>query len=133
MPLTRRGVNGAARQPGESGAVTAETAVVLPALVVVFAVLATGAQAVQRQLACADAARVAARLAARGESVDDVRRAAQSVAPDRAGVSVVRSDGLVRVTVTARVPLLGLGALPTVDVAGRAVAADEAADGEQPW
>jgi Flp pilus assembly protein TadG len=114
--------------------VTAETAVVLPVLVVVFALLVGGTRVVGAQLACEDAARVAARSAARGEPPGEVARLAGSVAPRGARVSVDRSDGLVQVEVTARVALPGpvLSGLPAFDVAGRAVAADEATVGTAP-
>ena len=53
---------------GEQGMVTAETAVVLPVLVVVLAVAVWVLAAVSGQLRCADAAGTAVRMAARGES-----------------------------------------------------------------
>lgn len=122
------------RHKGDDGMVTAETAVVLPVLVVVFALFVGGARVVGVQLACQDAARVAARSAARGETPGEVARLAGSVAPRGAHVSVARSDGLVRVEVTARVALPGpvLSGLPAFDVAGRAVAADETTVGTGP-
>ncbi|BBY81597.1 hypothetical protein MPUL_27550 [Mycolicibacterium pulveris] len=66
---------------------------------------------------CVDAAREAARLAARG---DDGAAAARSVAPDGAMLDVQREGGWVVATVTARSALL-----PGVTVAARAVAAVE--------
>lgn len=110
----------------EAGSVTAETAVVLPALVLVLALLVSGARAVSAQLACQDAARVAARAAARGEPAAEVARLARAVAPRGAAVAVDRDAGLVRVRVTARIaPFGAAAALPDVTVVGRAVAADE--------
>jgi Flp pilus assembly protein TadG len=111
----------------EAGMVTAETAVVLPALVVVLALLVGGVHALGAQLACQDAARVAARAAARGEPTAEVARLARAVAPQGARVSVAGEAGLVRVGVTATVRLPGpvLSRLPAFVVVGRAVAADE--------
>ncbi len=117
------------RRVDDAGMVTAETAVVLPALVLVLALLVGGVHTLGAQLACQDAARVAARAAARGESAAEVARLAQSVAPAGARVRVAGESGLVRVEVTATVRFPGplLSGLPALVVAGRAVAADEAA------
>jgi hypothetical protein len=111
----------------EAGMVTAETAVVLPALVVVLALLVGGVHTMGAQLACQDAARVAARAAARGEPPAEVARLARSVAPQGARVSVAGGAGLIRVGVTATVRFPGpvLSRLPAFVVVGRAVAADE--------
>jgi Flp pilus assembly protein TadG len=114
----------------DSGSVTAETAVVLPALVLVFALLVSGTRAVAAQLACQDAARIGARAAARGEPVSEVTRLARAVAPRGATVGVEQGGGLVRVRVAALVHPFGPAtALPDVVVVGRAVAADESAGG----
>ncbi len=69
------------------------------------------------QIRCLDAAREAARLAARGDDGSDVAR---SIAPDGAAVQLHRDGELVVATVTARSVLL-----PGVTVAARAVAAVE--------
>ena len=112
----------------DTGSVTAETAVVLPALVLVFALLVSGTRAVAAQLACQDAARVGARAAARGEPIGEVTRLARAVAPRGAAVGVEQVAGLVRVRVAARVHPFGpASALPEVTVVGRAVAMDESA------
>ena len=115
------------RRFDDTGMVTAETAVVLPTLVVVLALLVGGVHTLGAQLACQDAARVAARAAARGESAAEVARLAQSVAPAGAQVRVAGESGLVRVAVTATVRFPGpvLSRLPAFVVVGRAVAADE--------
>jgi hypothetical protein len=85
--------------------------------------------AVTAQLRCLDAAHLAARAAARGDADAAVRAAAARVAPDGAAVDVDRGDGTVEVRVSAQVRPFGgvLEALPGIPVAGRAVAADEAA------
>ena len=117
------------RLQGSRGSVTAETAVLLPALLVVLA-LAVGVLAcVAAQLACVDAARAAARAAARGDSPALVRATGRRLAPEGAVVVLRGDEGLVEVVVTARVRPFGHGlvALPAVDVRGRAVADVEGA------
>lgn len=91
----------------DGGMVTAELAVVMPAVVLVLLLVLAGVSAGVTQLRVADAARVAARQAAIGS--DDVAGAAQRVAP---GVSVgVERGEFTCVTVARRVPgpLGGLG------------------------
>lgn len=112
---------------GERGSVTAETAVVLPALVLVMVVLLGVAHLIGSQLAVEDAARVGARAAARGESDGVVTRLADSVAPAGSDVTVVRTGGLVTVSVRAVVRPLGptVRFVPSITVAAQAVAADE--------
>jgi TadE-like protein len=92
---------------GEAGMVTAETAVVLPVLLLVLAAAVAAVVVVGSQLRCVDAAREAARAAARGDSVAAVREVAARAAPPGAGTSVAESADTVRVTVTARVRPLG--------------------------
>lgn len=118
-----------ARGDPERGMVTAEIATTLPALAVVLVaavwVLAFGAA----QVRCADAAREAARAAARGEDAAVVRQVATEVAPDGAVVDVERSArGAITVEVSTEVPMPGPagGSLPSPSVLGRAVAWDEA-------
>ena len=71
------------------------------------------------QVRCVDAAREAARLAARGDD-GSAAIAAQRIAPDGAAVQLRRDGELVVATVTARSPLL-----PGVTIAADAVAAVE--------
>lgn len=95
--------------------VTAETAVALPALVILLGGLLVLIAAVSAQLRCVDAAREGARAAARGDAPGSVVRIARSAAPSGAQVSVSKGDTKVTVTVTARTPLLGgLGGSVTV-------------------
>jgi hypothetical protein len=81
--------------------VTAETAVLLPGLAgllaVLLAVLGHGLDHVR----ATDAARSAARLLARGEELTSVRQSALGEAPPGARFHVDVSDGLVVVTVSA--------------------------------
>ncbi len=109
--------------------VTAETAVVLPVLLVVLAAAVFVLACVSAQLRCADAAHLAARAAARGDAPADVVTVGRSVAPSAAEVTVERRGGQVHVLVAAEVRPFGSGlsVLPPVRVTGRAVALDEEA------
>ena len=122
-----------ARQPPRSshvddrGSVTAETAVVLPALVFVLALVTWVLVAVSAQLRCTDAAGLVARAAARGETGAAVLAAARAVAPSAADVQVEERGAYVHVQVRARVRPFGVlqSRLPPVEVAAEAVAARE--------
>lgn len=83
--------------------VSAELAVGLPAVVFVLLVALGALSAGLDQIRCADAARVAARAAARGDAPSQVRQQGLRVAPQHAQVSVVISGDQVRVTVTSPV------------------------------
>jgi len=109
--------------------VTAETALAVPTVVVVLLLAVWVLLCVTAQLRCLDAAHVAARAAARGDSDAGVREAAARTAPEGASVQLRRADGTVEVQVSAQVRPFGgvLEALPGLRVVGRAVAADEAA------
>jgi Flp pilus assembly protein TadG len=106
-----------------AGAVTAETAVALPALVVVIALSLWAVGAVSAQLRCVDAARLAARAVARGDDPGVAVSRAEAAAPPGATVRVAQSSGLVTVQVRAQRPLLG-GVLAGagVEVSGTATA-----------
>ncbi len=99
----------------------------LPVLLIVLAFGVWALTAVGAQLRCTDAAGLAARAAARGDSAAAVESAARAVAPPGARVEVARSGGQVLVVVRAEVKALGgvLATLPGVDVAGRAAALEE--------
>lgn len=115
--------------PGDrsAGYVTAETAVVLPALVLVLVAVLALARVAAVQSVAQDGAALGARSAARGETDAAVRIAAHRVAPADADVVVERSGGLVTVVVRVPVALPGpLGrAIGTVSVSAASVAADE--------
>jgi hypothetical protein len=85
----------------ESGMVTAETALAIPALVAVVVTLAWLLSLGVTQGLVAQAAREGARAAARGESEGFVRVAARQVAPG-ATVTVRRSGRSVVVTASVR-------------------------------
>ncbi|WP_319949567.1 TadE family type IV pilus minor pilin [Streptomyces halobius] len=101
---------------------TAETAVVMPVLVVVVAALVWGLMAVCARIECVDAARAAARAAARSEPRSAVLQVARAAAPPGARVALTREGEVVRVRVAAELP--GVGRL-TARVSGEAVALAE--------
>ncbi len=78
-----------------------------------------GVTAVSMQVRCVDAAREAARLAARGDERSAVD-AARRIAPGGAQVQVRRDGEFMVATVTAHSKLL-----PTLDIAAQAVSAVE--------
>ena len=107
--------------------VTAETAVVLPVLLVVLAAAVWVLACVAAQLRCVDAARAAARAAARGDGAAAVSAAAAAVAPAGAQAQVVRGDSTVTVEIRAVVRPFGsaLAGLPGTPVSARATAVVE--------
>ena len=112
------------------GSVTAETAVALPALAVLLVMCLWAVTVVGQQLRCIDAARIAARALARGETEPLARSAAREAAPEGAAISVQTVDGLavVEVRLTAGWPGpwgSGGGGSMGVDIGSRAVAAME--------
>lgn len=114
----------------DRGSVTAETAVLLPVLLVVLAAAIGVLACLAAQLQCVDAARAAARAAARGDGPAAVASTARRLAPAGAAVQQTSDGDTVEVTVSARVLPFGraLAALPAVRVSGRAVAAVEGVD-----
>jgi hypothetical protein len=105
----------------DRGSVTAELAVGLPALVLLVLAALTAVSAVVTRLQCVDAAREAARAAARGEPGESAGR---RVAPAGAAVAVAFQDETVRATVAVQVRPLG-PYLPAVPVTAQAVAERE--------
>ncbi|MGX5356926.1 TadE family type IV pilus minor pilin [Kocuria sp. KH4] len=88
----------------DRGAVTAETAVLLPALVLLLAVLLAAAAAGMTLIRYEEAARASARAAARGESAATVRSTARSVAGENAAVRLEDGAGTSTVVVTGPAP-----------------------------
>ena len=82
-----------------------EAAFGVATLVAVLVLCLAGITAVSAQVRCVDAAREAARLAARGDE-RSAMDAARSVAPTGAGVQIRRDGGFVVATVTAQSNLL---------------------------
>ncbi|MBT3163499.1 pilus assembly protein [Streptomyces sp. Vc74B-19] len=91
---------------GDRGFVTAESALVLPVLVLFVTALVWGLLVVAAQIQCVDAARAGARAAARQDPPDAVAEVAREAAPAGARVTVSRDAEHVRVTVVARAPML---------------------------
>ncbi|MER6397543.1 TadE family type IV pilus minor pilin [Kitasatospora sp. NPDC059973] len=120
----------------DAGFVTAETAVAMPALVLLAVMLIWGVLAAAAQIRCVDAARVGARAAARGEV--DAAAIAQAAAPPGAAVRVAVEADTVRVTVDAPSAAPGrLAGLLSVRLGAAAVAAREdtltGGGGAGPW
>lgn len=115
------------RVTGSRGSATAETAVLLPVLVVVLTAAIWVLACVAAQLKCVDAARAGARAAARGDAPAQVRDVATRLAPPQARVATSDGDGTVEVRVSSEVRPFGaiLRLLPAVSVSGRATAAVE--------
>lgn len=97
----------------DSGMVTAETAVVLPVLVVVAAIMFGVIGHAVDQVRAVDAAESGARAASRGESTLIVQQAALNDAPkdSRVQVTINHDSAMVDVTTLPR-SLLGLVRLP---------------------
>ncbi len=112
---------------GQSGAVTAEAAVVIPVLLSLVLGSAWFVALAATKVRVVDAAREVARVAARGEPEQAAVAHGRRVAPDGTRFSVRRAGG--QVVVEARVPVRGPGGLlaflPEVTVGSEAVAAEE--------
>ncbi|AKU19238.1 hypothetical protein VV02_23450 [Luteipulveratus mongoliensis] len=111
--------------------VSAELAAAVPAVVFVLAVALNAVVIGIDQVRCADAARLAARSAARGDSAGAVQEAGMRNAPAGARVGVA-GDTWVRVSVTSPVPgplgwLAGDRQLSATAQAERELAAEEGA------
>lgn len=111
----------------QRGAVTAETAVVLPVLVAFVLALVWVVSLAAAQVRVVDAAREVARAAARGDPAATAVAWGRRVAPDGASIRLSRQAGSVVVDVAAPVRGPGglLGFLPGVSVHARSVAAAE--------
>ncbi|MDH6284410.1 TadE family type IV pilus minor pilin [Prescottella agglutinans] len=102
----------------DDGAVTVEAAIAIASIVTVVVLCVGAIAAVSAQVRCIDAAREAARLAARGDR--DAVAASVRVAPGGADITVREDGAFVVATVRAGVPLL-----PLVELSAEAVAARE--------
>ncbi len=96
-----------ARTTSDRGMVTAETAAVIPTLVLLVAMLLWGLMAACAQIQCVDAARAGARAAARSEAEGSTLAAVRAIAPQGARVAFEREGDLVRVRVAAAAPAMG--------------------------
>jgi Flp pilus assembly protein TadG len=115
------------RRRSERGAVTAELALGLPLLLAVTVGLVWLLAAATAQVRVVDAAREAARVAARGDGVEVARAVGRRIAPADARVEVEASGDEVRVEASARVDGPGglFDLLPGVTVRSTAVAVAE--------
>ena len=86
---------------------TVEAAIALAAIVIAVVLCVGALLAASTQVRCVDAAREAARLAARGDQANAVS-AARRVAPPAADISLRSEGNRVVAAVTARSPLLPL-------------------------
>ncbi|MFB9488486.1 TadE family type IV pilus minor pilin [Nonomuraea dietziae] len=107
------------------GSVTAETAAVLPALMVVLAAALWAVTVVNAHLRCVDAARAGARAAARGEPIAKVQELTRTVAPPGAQVEIRRGADMTRVQVTTHIKPSWASALPPIEVKAAASSATE--------
>ena len=114
-PVGRPRASSATCAPGvplrDRGAVTAEFAVALPAVVVVLLLALGTAGAAVAQVRCVEAARAGARAASLGEDLAAVARGVTSIVGADAAVEVERSGPWVVVTVKRRVAVAPWGAL----------------------
>ncbi|WP_327263686.1 pilus assembly protein [Streptomyces sp. NBC_01232] len=117
------------RGKSDRGYVTAEAALVIPALVLFAALLVWALMAAAAQIRCVDAARAGARAAARSEPLEVAQAAARAAAPAGARVELERVGDLWRVRVEAPAP--GPGGLP-VRLGAQAVALAEDSVGPPP-
>jgi hypothetical protein len=98
---------------------TAELVVALPAIVLALMLGVGAVSAMTVRMRCADAAAVAARLAARGEDPEAGVAAARRVAPAGALVRLDSTADAIRVTVTTAAQVLPVGGpVPTFTVSG---------------
>lgn len=113
------------RSSADLGSVTVEAALALTVLVVVLVSCLAGIGCVLSELRCADAAREAARLAARGDDAG-ARAAVGELAPSGAVLELAGTGDLISANVS--VSALG-GTLPGVRIRAMAVAAREQVPG----
>lgn len=88
----------------ERGAVTVETAVIMPALVLLLAVMLAAAAAGMTLVRFEEAARASARAAARGETVAVAQERAREIAGEDSAVTVAAGSDRVTVTVSGPAP-----------------------------
>jgi Flp pilus assembly protein TadG len=88
--------------------VTAEFAVALPAFVLIVLAALSGVAVMTAQLRCADAADIAARMAARGDGAAVVRSVVLPDVPGGAALNLTSTATLVTATVQARLSVPGL-------------------------
>lgn len=107
---------------GERGSVTAEFAVVLPAVLVCLGLCVGAIQAAAQHVRLTDAAAVAARALGRGDDAGGI------VSRSGAAIETERTGGLLCVRLTATSSVTGLGPLG-VSASARACSLDDSASG----
>ncbi len=117
--------------PDCRGAVTAEFAVALPAVILLLALLLAGSAAGVTQLRVEEAARGGARALARGAPAGEVGGIVRRLAGETAGSEVALDGAWLRVTVSGRVPG-AVGALIPWTLSASAWVRSEAAGAVQP-
>lgn len=90
---------GAFRPSGERGAVTAETALAIPTVLLTAGAVIAGIGWAADVVRCHDAAGALARAVARGEDPADVEHLARMIVPRDARHRIDRGDSFVRVSV----------------------------------
>ncbi|MFI6502330.1 TadE family type IV pilus minor pilin [Nonomuraea typhae] len=113
------------RTGSSRGFATAETAAALPTLMIVLAVSLWLIQSVSAHLECVDAARAAARAAARGEPLEQVREAAKSATRPEAEISITQSQQQTKVQITLQVRPPWSASFPPMTVTASATAGTE--------
>lgn len=95
----------------------------LPTLVLVLAVALAAVDLGVAQVRCVDAARLGARLLARGEADGSALAAVRAAAPDGATIAVTATGSHVTVVVTGSVPVIlrAVGALPAPSASAQAL------------
>ncbi|RVW01003.1 TadE family type IV pilus minor pilin [Rhodococcus spongiicola] len=111
-------MSGRPRAGNDDGSTTVEAAIAIASIVTVVALCVGAIAAAAAQVRCIDAAREAARLAARGDRADAIV-VAERVAPRDSDIEVRQDGAFVVVTVRATVPLLPLVRLSAETVAAR--------------
>lgn len=109
------------RQLGDRGGVTVETALALPAFLLVLLAGLGAVTAAAEKIRCVDAAREAARLTARGQQ-DEGHAAAKRIAPENAEVTITMTGEHIEVQVKATA--VG-GLLPGLELEAEAFAVRE--------
>lgn len=89
------------RRRSDQGTATAEIAVALPALMAAVAMALWGIAAAATRLTCLDALHTAARSAARGTPLSQVRSQALSATPPGTTLTITRTETSTRLTLTA--------------------------------
>ncbi|MBS2531304.1 hypothetical protein KGQ20_00820 [Catenulispora sp. NF23] len=110
------------RRPPDAGYATVEAALAIPSLLLLTLALAGVLAGMATQIRCLDAARLAARATARGESPAEVKAAVTRAAPD-SSVHITTENGLIHVSISA--PVAAVPLLHAFTVHAEAYEADE--------